>query len=384
VTGRIRHLVAWTDATETAGAEQSLATLVAHLPPDLRITVAGCSPAIVEAIVRGRPTAHGLVVPRLAHKADVLSAGVIRRALAALKPDVVHLNKTEVADLRYVESLIRFGGPTRVASVVHHVELPSTAPARLLTRQLAAREGPIVAVGRALARQLESILRLPSGRVTAIPNALPGLEEDRRRQERTGWADCRLIVGALARFVPHKAVDHVVAAVAAVDGVRLLLGGDGPERARLERQVHRLGIADRVDFLGWVEPERVLDRCDVLASVARIEGHPLTLLDARRRGIPIIAADVGGVGDIVDDQVNGLLVQPGDVTGLCSAVERLAVDVGLRQSMGRAARAAAIAAPSPAAMARSYLRLYWPDDEIDAPLAITSPAIAGCRWIEAQ
>jgi glycosyltransferase involved in cell wall biosynthesis len=193
-----------------------------------------------------------------------------------------------------------------------------------------------------------------------------------------------LIVGALARFVPHKAVDHVVAAVAAVDGVRLLLGGDGPERARLERQVHRLGIADRVDFLGWVEPERVLDRCDVLASVARIEGHPLTLLDARRRGIPIIAADVGGVGDIVDDQVNGLLVQPGDVTGLCSAVERLAVDVGLRQSMGRAARAAAIAAPSPAAMARSYLRLYWPDDEIDAPLAITSPAIAGCRWIEAQ
>lgn len=358
------RLLVWSDATSAAGAEEALAVLVAHLRSDVAVTVAGCRPEIVDIIAGDRPSTDRLLVPPLATKGDIANTPKIRRLLGEIRPDAIHLNKTEVADLRYVELLATRAGAARVLSVVHHVEPPATAPARALTRWLAARAAATVAVGPSLARQLESILDLPTGRVTSIPNALPVLAD---RPPASASLQGRLTVGVLARFVPHKAVDHVVAAIAALDDVRLLIGGDGPERDRIERQIRRLGIGHRVELLGWAPPEQVLDRCDVLVSAARIEGHPLALIDARRRGIPIVAADVGAVGEIVEHEKTGLLVAPDDVTGLCAAVERLADDARLRASMAVASRDAAAAA-TPHAMAEAYEELYWPSDPpFDAP-----------------
>ncbi len=231
--------------------------------------------------------------------------------------------------------------------------------ARALTRWLAARASANVAVGSALARQLESILGLSEGGVTSIPNALPVLAEP--AESPPAPKGRHFTVGVLARFVPHKAVDQVVAAVAALDEVRLLISGEGPDRPHIERQIWRLGIRRRVELIGWVPPEEVLDRCDLFVSAARIEGHPMALLDARRRGIPIVAADVGAVGEIVEHGVTGLLVSPGDVTGLAASIRQLVEDADLRASMAVAARSAAEAA-SPRAMAESYEELYWPSD----------------------
>jgi glycosyltransferase involved in cell wall biosynthesis len=353
------HLLVWTDATELAGAEQALAVLLAHLPTDVRVTVAGCHPDIVAAVAEGRPSADRRHVPRLAGRRDLHRAPEVLRFLARSRPDAIHLNKTDVADLRYVELAARLAGSARIVSVVHHVERPATAPAVAITRRLAARAAANVAVGTALARQLEPILGLPTDGVTVIPNALPALVPSGPVCDPDGGGHWRLTVGVLARFVSHKAVDRVIAAVAAVDGVRLLVGGDGPERERLERQAWRLGVANRVEFLGWVAPEQVLDRCDVVASAARIEGHPLALLDAARRGLPIVAGDVGAVSEIVEHEVTGLLVQPDDLTSLCAAIERLAADPRLRRSLGRAAREAATTR-TPSAMAMAYRDLYWP------------------------
>jgi glycosyltransferase involved in cell wall biosynthesis len=358
-----RHLVAWTDATTAAGAEEALALLLEHLSPEVRVTVAGCSSQIIDRLVTARPGTDGLAVPPLAAKGDLGAAIGIGRTLRALAPDAIHLNKTEVANLRYVEIVARLATTARIVSVVHHVEAPATAGARALTRRLAATAPATVAVGPALACQLETILGLPPGRVAVIPNALPPMDDpvdgDTAIRPVSRLDGRRLTVGVLARFVSHKAVDHLIAATAAVEGVHLLVGGDGPERHRLEQQITRLGIADRVELLGWVPPNRVLGHCDIVASAARIEGHPLALLDAQRRGLPIVATDVGGVPDIVDHDLTGLLIRPGDLTGLCAAIERLAADDTLRQRMGRAARAAAADGPTPRTMAAAYEELYW-------------------------
>ncbi|MDH5519501.1 MAG: glycosyltransferase, partial [Acidimicrobiia bacterium] len=150
----------------------------------------------------------------------------------------------------------------------------------------------------------------------------------------------------------------VITAVARHRSLRLLIGGDGPERAKLERQVEQLGMGDRIQFLGWVEPEEVLDHCDILASAARIEGHPMALLDARRRGLPIVAVDVGGVSAIVADGRTGILVPPGDITALSSAIGRLAANPDLRIAMASAAAERARRSFSPHAMASAYCRLY--------------------------
>ncbi len=351
------HLLAYTDARDLAGAEQSLAILLEHLPARVEVTVAGPDRRTLRHVSAGRPAARRVVTPDLATKRDLANGLTVRRVLSALRPSVIHLNKTEVGDLRYVEAVTRTMSGIRVVSVVHHVEEPAAGAAGLLARRLAvgAAAGATVAVADRPARQLENILRLPAGRVRTIPNALAALEQALPRPDR------RFVIGSLARFVPHKAVDDLIAAVAAIEGARLLVGGDGPDRDRLERLAVRLGVAERVAFLGWVDPDDVLTNCDVVVSAARIEGHPMTLLDARRRGLPVVATDVGGVPDIVEDGVTGLLVAPGDVTGLTSAIKRLADDRTYRLAMGRAARSAAEAAGGPEAMASSYCDLYWPD-----------------------
>lgn len=355
------HLVAYSDADQVAGAEQSLATVLEHLDPSVKVTVAGTNLDTLEYLIAGRPRADIALLPSLATKADMRSVIGVSRTLRSMGPSILHLNKTDIGNLRYVECVAKTVRSMRVVSVVHHVERPEASTVRWLCRRLAPRADAIVAVGDSLARQLEAILRLPPGRVHTITNAVTSARPTRRA------ADGRFVVGVLARLVPHKAVDDVIAAVATMEDVHLLIGGDGPDRTRLERLAWRSGAASRIEFLGWVDPDRVFDHCDMIASAATIEGHPITLLDARGRGLPVVAADVGAVGSIVDDGVTGFLVRPGHVDGLADAIATLAGDQRLLVSMGLAARAAAMASGGPDSMARAYSELYWPAEDPERP-----------------
>ncbi|MGB5759968.1 MAG: glycosyltransferase, partial [Acidimicrobiales bacterium] len=203
-----RHLLAYTDASMVAGAELALATLIEYLPARVKVTVAGSNEEVVRSTAERRPDAAIVITPRLAAKSDLANLPAVRRILLELRPSAIHLNKAEVAGLRYVECLTRTlrRGRPRVVSVIHHVELPATMPGRILSRRLAAGSDAIVAVGADLARQLETILGLPTDRVHAIPNALPPLARTARP------AGDRFVVGALTRFVPHKAVGDLISA----------------------------------------------------------------------------------------------------------------------------------------------------------------------------
>ena len=355
-----RCLVVYTDATTVAGAERAIAIVVAQLPPEVEVIVAGPDEATTSWIAahRGLRPAPVVALPPLGCRADWRQAATIREALRGLGPATLHLNKTDVADLRYVELLARSIRSLRIVSVVHHIEPVASGPGRMLTRGLARGAGATVAVSNRLARQLEDVLRLPRGRVITITNAVP--QPRFRRHTYTGGP---VTIGVLARLVPHKAVDDVVRAVAALSDVTLLVGGDGPERDRLVALARELGVADRVRYLGWVEPEAVLARCDVLASAARVEGHPLTLLDARAVGLPVVAVDVGGVDDIVTGPDVGRLVPPGQPGALLRA---LAGEVNqIRAGQARPVASQPVGDPVDA-MVDAYHRLYWPSYQLAA------------------
>lgn len=349
----VEHVVFCVDSAGFAGAEESLRILISHLPADVATTVVGPHRSILERLISERPDAGIVVVPPLTRRSDMRHLPVVWRRLRALRPTAVHLNKTEVANLRYVELLLALQR-RRVVSVVHHVEPPDSTAARLLSRVLARRASAVVAVGARLGFDLERLLKLGRGEVVVIPNALPSLTVTVPSRRGSG----PLTVGVLARLVAHKAVGDVITAVARHRSLQLLIGGDGPERDKLERLVEQLGMGDRIRFLGWVEPDEVLDHCDLLVSAARIEGHPMALLDGRRRGIPIVAAEVGGVPAIVADGKNGILVPPGDIDSLAAAIGRLADNPDLRAAMGSAAVERARRSFSPQDMASAYCRLY--------------------------
>lgn len=158
-----------------------------------------------------------------------------------------------------------------------------------------------------------------------------------------GGASDEILIGCVANFLPVKRHDLVIDAFAAVladvPSTRLVLIGDGPLRPAIEAHLQRLGIADRARLLGSIrEPETLLAGLDLVVQASDREGLPNALLEAGAAGLPMVATDAGGSGEIVRDGLTGFLVPRGDARAIAAALRRLALDAALRESMGRAAR----------------------------------------------
>ena len=135
---------------------------------------------------------------------------------------------------------------------------------------------------------------------------------------------------SVGRLVNIKGYPLLLDAVAqlrqACRDVRLTLAGDGPDRASLEAQAQRLGIADRVFFAGWKNQDelrelyRGSDAC-VMSSFA--EGVPVVLMEAMATGVPCVAPRINGIPELIRDGVDGLLFTASDVEELVAAVGKL-------------------------------------------------------------
>jgi glycogen(starch) synthase len=149
-----------------------------------------------------------------------------------------------------------------------------------------------------------------------------------------------LFVGRLA---PQKGVGTLVAAAGLLEdpSAQVLLVGDGPERKALERESKRIGYADRVHFMGFVAHERlpaVLAHADLLVLPSIYEELGTVLLEAMQAGLPIVASKTGGIPDVIEDGVNGLLVPPGNPGALARAIDRLLADRDLARRLSEEAR----------------------------------------------
>jgi glycosyltransferase involved in cell wall biosynthesis len=142
----------------------------------------------------------------------------------------------------------------------------------------------------------------------------------------------------VGRMVRQKGV-HVLAAAAArlrTPGARVVYVGDGPERTRVERDAERLGVADRVHVTGFVPHERVPDflaSADVLVLPSLYEELGTVLVEALHAGVPTVASRTGGIPEVVQDGVTGLLVEPGDPGALARAIDTVLGDPTLAASM---------------------------------------------------
>jgi glycosyltransferase involved in cell wall biosynthesis len=156
--------------------------------------------------------------------------------------------------------------------------------------------------------------------------------------------DAPLVV-ASSRLVSWKRLDRAIRAwprvAARRPDARLLIVGDGDERARLERMVKELGLEDSVRFTGAVRQEQVLQylqAADIFVSVNDLSNAGNPLMEAAACGNAIVTLNNGSTGRLICDGVNGLLLQPDDNAGLARALVRLIEDGDLRQRLQRAAR----------------------------------------------
>jgi glycosyltransferase involved in cell wall biosynthesis len=127
-----------------------------------------------------------------------------------------------------------------------------------------------------------------------------------------------------------------------VPEARLVIVGDGPERATLRQQAHSAGLQDRVLFAGRIDDERemadIVRASDIALLPSYGEALPTTLIEASACARPVVATDVGGVREVVSEGVSGTLVPPGQIPAIADAVIDLLEDPGRRARMGRAGR----------------------------------------------
>ena len=198
---------------------------------------------------------------------------------------------------------------------------------------------------------------LEPDRVGVLPNPMPTLPQLPDREVLRAQLGLNGATLAFAgRLTRQKALEVALEAVALTDGVTLVLAGEGDERPALERRARELGLGGRVRFLGAQSRERVLElfrAADALVLSSAWENFPHTVVEALAVGTPVLATTAGGVGEVVEHERNGLLVEPGDAQALARAVQRFFGDDGLRERL-RAQAAPSVSGYEPA---RVYGRL---------------------------
>ena len=205
------------------------------------------------------------------------------------------------------------------------------------------RADAITAVSEFMAR--EAYERLGIGNdIQVIPNFVDAdeyqpapclvFQEERERD---------IVITHVSNFRPVKRVGDLVYAMKIVakevPNARLMLVGDGPDRHGIERLVDQLDLNENVLMTGYrSDVSRILKCSDTLVLCSSTESAPLTVLEALSTGLPVIATHVGGVPEIVEDNVNGFLVEPKHPEGIAERILQLNNDKPLREKLGEGAR----------------------------------------------
>lgn len=231
------------------------------------------------------------------------------------------------------------------------------AVTRWVTVQVTRRADRVRCVSRAL---LESCVRagIPRERLAFLPVRcdFKRFDPQRWRREREtvrrawGLSAHHVVVLSLGALTVHKGYDVLIEAFARVRArfptARALLVGAGPLKDSLEAQARRAGVGDVVRLVGPVpydDVPKVLAAADVYVQPSYDEGIPRATLEAMAMGLPVVASCVGGIPELVQDGVTGILVPPGDPEALAAALEPFLADPGKGRDYGLRARAAAFA-----------------------------------------
>ncbi len=227
----------------------------------------------------------------------------------------------------------------------------------------------VVTVCRPFAEQLEH-LGVQRDRITILhksvkPFVAPpqeAVQGVRREQQIADDEAVILSVGRLSHEKGHADLIRAATALNAMSGAprfRVLIVGDGPERERLAQMASRLGIEKQITFAGFQSDTRPYYAMATLVAVpSHSEGSPNVVLEAMAAGLPIAANTVGGVPEILEEGVTGLMVPPRNPEAMAKTILRILSDAELRLRLGSAARARAESSHTPEAYRRTLAEFY--------------------------
>jgi glycosyltransferase involved in cell wall biosynthesis len=283
-----------------------------------------------------------LLIARRARRADVVySTGMVgRTALGTLLARTPVVQKL-TSDPTYERSIRYglYGGALDTFQGARGLRLRVLRGAR----NLALRRARGIVIPSESLRDLAVRWGIDAERIEVLPNPVeaPAALDEREALRRRHGLDGPTLVFA-GRLSVQKAVDVALEALTRVQDVDLVLAGDGPDAEKLRARSRELGLDGRARFLGPQSRETVFEllrAADAVVLSSKWENFPHVLVEALAVGTPVIATDTGGVGEIVRDGENGVLVPPGDADALAAAIRRYLDDDDLRARLRDAAPA---------------------------------------------
>jgi glycosyltransferase involved in cell wall biosynthesis len=269
---------------------------------------------------------------------DVRAFWEIWRWLGSIRPAILHAHSSKAGGLGRCAAVLR-----RVSTVftAHGWAFTEGVPfaqklVMLPAEWLAARVTDAIITVSQADHDLASRYRVRArGSMVAIHN---GIEKDAPPAVPNADGTVRLV--CVARFCPQKSQALLVRALEGVDEPwHLEFVGEGPLEDEVRRMVADRGLDGRVDFLGARnDVDSILARSHIFVLPSNWEGFPLTILEAMRAGLPVIASDVGGVREAVFDGVTGYLIPRDDGLAMAERLKQLISDNGLRATLGKCAR----------------------------------------------
>ena len=240
----------------------------------------------------------------------------------------------------------------------------------LANRVLVRRCDRVIGVGQAVRQALIANEGLSPERVGVIYNGIDlgahqAQRSDRRREVRRefGWADEHQVIVQVARLDPLK--DHITAiwaferVQAKLPQARLLIVGEGAERAAIEAEIAKRKLAPCVRLAGLrKDVPRLLSGADLLWLTSVSEGIPLTLIEGMAAGLPVVSTDVGGASEVIETNETGLLAPAGNDEQIAEAALRLLDNPEFRERLASAGRRRACERFSENQMVAAYANLY--------------------------
>ncbi|MDH7480457.1 MAG: glycosyltransferase family 4 protein [Armatimonadota bacterium] len=332
---RIAYLVRPTEG----GIKVHLLTLLSGLDRSKFEPIVICPPRIslfAEVQEKGIPAIPLDIIGEISISKDFFAIIKLRRILRDLRPDILHMHSFKAGLIGRLAALSIARRPKLI--LTEHAFIFDERTTNL-KRALIGGMGwffsrftnKIITVSNALRNELISQQKIEPSKIVTIYNGVTFAPVERKIKN-------GMLVGTVSRLAPQKGVDYFIHAAALIakqfPEARFCIVGDGPQRQSLELLAESLRIRDKIEFLGFRRDALDIVRTfDVFVLASTRESFGLTLVEALSQEIPVVASRTGGIVEIVDNEISGLLAEPGNPHEIANQVCRLLADPNLARQL---------------------------------------------------